>query len=70
MSKKRFLPSVFRRPIGLLFLVLCTAFSTASALSSPVASALADQQTVPLQTFMVRMQHEYGIYFSYQADSL
>ena len=29
-----------------------------------------DQQTMSLETFMSQVQQQYGIYFSYQADSL
>ncbi|HEX3935454.1 MAG TPA: TonB-dependent receptor plug domain-containing protein, partial [Puia sp.] len=81
MSKKRLLPSALRRPIGLLFLALCTwgmANSQYLARNTPAPAGTTfisetpgtDQQTLPLETFMRRMQHEYGIYFSYQADSI
>src|ERR1700759_4311983 len=59
MSKKIFLPSAFARPLGLLFLVLFSGLVRAG-----------DQHSVPLETFMRQVQQEYGIYFSYQADSL
>ena len=81
MSKKIFLPAAFKRPLGLLFLALCSSgfiraqdqgFSSPAVLNE-VASDLAAssvQHTMPLETFMRQIQHEYGIYFSYQADSL
>jgi len=54
-----FLPA-FKRPLGLLLLLL---FSAGPAMAN-------DQQTMSLETFMSQVQQQYGIYFSYQADSL
>lgn len=80
MSKTRLIPAVARRPLGMLFLALCSLGSLTAqdlaSISTPkpeqlaIAPASDDQQTRPLETFMRQMQHEYGIYFSYQADSL
>src|SRR5258708_5268729 len=80
MSKKIFLPTVFKRPLGLLFLVLCySGFAGAQDLASISPVVLtevaadpgeAQQHTMPLEAFMRQIQREYGIYFSYQVDSL
>ena len=80
MSKKILLPAVCKRPLGLLFLALCSSvFAGAQDLVSISPAAPAEitadsgfvvQHTMPLETFMRQIQHEYGIYFSYQADSL
>jgi len=44
-------------PLAALSLLLCLAFTSI-------------QRTMPLETFMRQVQRDYGIYFSYQTDSL
>ncbi len=75
-----FLPTAFKRPMGLLFLAIAAsgpAMAQDMAASYPRPAAhvsttppIGDQQTMPLETFMRQIQREYGIYFSYQVDSL
>jgi TonB-linked SusC/RagA family outer membrane protein len=47
----------YSHPLTALFLLLCLAFTSV-------------QRTMPLETFMRQVQRDYGIYFSYQTDSL
>jgi TonB-linked SusC/RagA family outer membrane protein len=80
MSKKIFLPAVCKRPLGLLFLALFSSglagaqdlvsISPAAPVEITADSGFAQQHTMPLETFMRQIQREYGIYFSYQVDSL
>ena len=66
MNKNRLLPAVARRPLALLLLALCLMGRLTVTAGIPGDA----QQSRPLEIFMRQMQREYGIYFSYQADSL
>ena len=76
---------MFSHPLVALFILLCTpgiarsqdlvtANSTNNSMQPSEDHASYDvaysQRTMPLETFMRQFQHEYGIYFSYQTDSL
>lgn len=77
--------SLFSHPLVALFILLCTSgiarsqdLVAANSANNPVQQAEDNssfevtytQRTMPLENFMRQFQREYGIYFSYQTDSL
>ncbi|HEY8968538.1 MAG TPA: hypothetical protein VIM64_05585, partial [Puia sp.] len=76
---------MFSRPLVALLMVLCTSgiarsqdLLAANSANNSVQPAedntsstiTYSQRTMPLETFMRQFQRDYGIYFSYQTDSL
>jgi len=76
---------LFSHPLVALFILLCTSgiarsqdLVAANSANNPVQQAEDNssfevtytQRTMPLENFMRQFQREYGIYFSYQTDSL